>query len=181
MSITRRNPAARSSIASQAEDLIGSARSNTPAGWPSIATEDDRVALLRNSSAWRQRGGPSTPASSEETGVAEQDCASLDVPDTPARWNGSLLGRADLSRRSSAPATMAAARGCSLAIPRQAARRRTSSGANRRLPEGLASPAFPRSRCRSCPGPTVSTLARVSRVSASRTSTPAARRDPCPP
>ena len=135
VSMTIRRPSARSALsASAAISLIGSATPTSPAARPSIATNIDSLAVAS------QFFGPRAELAGIDTVLAEQrrHCQSARCDRRRGRSrpcpraSGTRRRPENLSPRAAAPATIAAASGCSLARSTDAASRSNSRLVDRR-------------------------------------------------
>ena len=132
VSITTRMPSARSaSSAAAAPSLTGSATVRSPAALPSTATNMTIWPSRRSSSRARvevARVDRRAPQRARRLPTATRLPSTAPLTPFPV-CEANAEGSARLSPRSAAPATMAAASGCSLARSRLAARRSSSSSA----------------------------------------------------
>ena len=161
-------------MAAAESGLSVSATASTPAGWPSMAASTGVLPCADSSTATGSSGVVSMSASASSRAVPTRTCRPATVARTPLPVTESNPVAASRDRpRSRVPATIAAARGCSLSASAAATSPRSSVSA--KSPTGWMSvrAGLPAVMVPVLSSTTVSSLCAVSRASAERIRMPA--------
>ena len=182
VNITTRMPDLRkASSAACVVDFTASAMANIPAALPSMAAKMALAPSLRRSSARAASAVTSTPSPSRNSRLPISKARPSTLPRTPLPFGASKSSTGgSVMPRACAAATMAAARGCSLARSAPAASRSTSSSASPSAATMATSDMRPSVRVPVLSTTSVSTSSIRSSASALRTSTPAWAPRPTP-